>query len=215
MRHACGTLDRLQGLAGYSGRHPAVAVSRRHRPHGGFRLRGGVDDDGFRALLSLLASGRVWVKLCAYRNPFKAPSIEAGRPSTARCWKRIRRSSCGAAIGRILASSRRPTPRSCSQFKEWTGTARGHRSCTTIRPGSTIALLGERNGSVRGRTKAGRRISAMPLGQLRRLAAPPEVVETEVDVTEHAGDGHVADRHRGCAQALPLPSRVAQATPSS
>lgn len=35
---------------------------------GGFDPSAGVDDPGFKALLGLLASGRVWVKLCAYRN---------------------------------------------------------------------------------------------------------------------------------------------------
>ena len=47
---------------------------------GGFDYEAGVDDDGFRALLSLLESGHVWVKLCAYRNTLKAPSIELARP---------------------------------------------------------------------------------------------------------------------------------------
>lgn len=46
---------------------------------GGFDLNAGVDDPGFQVLLDLLASGRVWVKLCAYRNLLNAPDVEAGR----------------------------------------------------------------------------------------------------------------------------------------
>jgi predicted TIM-barrel fold metal-dependent hydrolase len=47
---------------------------------GGFDWRAGVDEPGFRTLLALLEEGKVWVKLCAYRNLFDAPSPEAGRP---------------------------------------------------------------------------------------------------------------------------------------
>lgn len=47
---------------------------------GGFDVDAGVDDPGFRALLDLLATGKVWVKLCAYRNLLKAPDWQAGRP---------------------------------------------------------------------------------------------------------------------------------------
>ncbi|MEO8153236.1 MAG: amidohydrolase family protein [Rhizobacter sp.] len=47
---------------------------------GGFDWRAGVDEPGFRTLLSLLESGKVWVKLCAYRNTLDAPSAEAARP---------------------------------------------------------------------------------------------------------------------------------------
>ena len=46
---------------------------------GGFDANAGIDDPGFRALRELLASGRVWVKLCAYRNLLTAPDPEAGR----------------------------------------------------------------------------------------------------------------------------------------
>lgn len=47
---------------------------------GGFDVQAGVDEPGFRTLLSLLESGKVWVKLCAYRNLLNAPSMEAGLP---------------------------------------------------------------------------------------------------------------------------------------
>jgi predicted TIM-barrel fold metal-dependent hydrolase len=47
---------------------------------GGFDVDAGVDDPGFRTLLDLLASGKAWVKLCAYRNLLNAPDWQAGRP---------------------------------------------------------------------------------------------------------------------------------------
>jgi len=47
---------------------------------GGFDPRAGVDDSGFQALLHLLVGGRVWVKLCAYRNLLGLPDMEAGLP---------------------------------------------------------------------------------------------------------------------------------------
>ncbi|MDM0028915.1 amidohydrolase family protein [Variovorax sp. J22P271] len=46
---------------------------------GGFDVNAGTDEPGFRALLELLASGRIWVKLCAYRNLLGAPDWQAGR----------------------------------------------------------------------------------------------------------------------------------------
>ena len=46
---------------------------------GGFDAAAGLDDPGFRALLSLVETGRVWVKLCAYRNLMTA-RMDAGRP---------------------------------------------------------------------------------------------------------------------------------------
>lgn len=66
---------------------PAIAAELRELPipvvidhMGGFDVNAGVDDPGFRALLALLESGRVWVKLCAYRNLLDSPNWEAGRP---------------------------------------------------------------------------------------------------------------------------------------
>ncbi|MDM0110914.1 amidohydrolase family protein [Variovorax sp. J22R133] len=47
---------------------------------GGFDVTAGVDDAGFRTLLELLATGKVWVKLCAYRNLLGSPDWEQGRP---------------------------------------------------------------------------------------------------------------------------------------
>jgi predicted TIM-barrel fold metal-dependent hydrolase len=47
---------------------------------GGFDVQAGVDEPGFRSLLSLLETGRIWVKLCAYRNLLQAPDFELGKP---------------------------------------------------------------------------------------------------------------------------------------
>jgi predicted TIM-barrel fold metal-dependent hydrolase len=46
---------------------------------GGFDVKAGIGDPGFRTLLALLESGRVWVKLCAYRNLLNEANWEAGR----------------------------------------------------------------------------------------------------------------------------------------
>jgi predicted TIM-barrel fold metal-dependent hydrolase len=46
---------------------------------GGFDVKAGVDDPGFCALLSLLETGKVWVKLCAYRNLLNESNWEVGR----------------------------------------------------------------------------------------------------------------------------------------
>jgi predicted TIM-barrel fold metal-dependent hydrolase len=47
---------------------------------GGFDVAAGVDAPGFRCLLSLVESGRVWVKLCAYRNLLAVADKASGRP---------------------------------------------------------------------------------------------------------------------------------------
>lgn len=47
---------------------------------GGFDVTAGIHEPGFQCLLSLLESGRVWVKLCAYRNLLASPDFEAGKP---------------------------------------------------------------------------------------------------------------------------------------
>jgi len=47
---------------------------------GGFDANAGIDDPGFRCMLSLVESGHAWVKLCAYRNLLAAPDFELGRP---------------------------------------------------------------------------------------------------------------------------------------
>lgn len=46
---------------------------------GGFDPDKGLDDPGFRTLLKLLDTGKVWIKLCAYRNLLAQSSWETGR----------------------------------------------------------------------------------------------------------------------------------------
>ncbi|KQP04406.1 amidohydrolase family protein [Pseudorhodoferax sp. Leaf265] len=46
---------------------------------GGFDVAAGVDAPGFRTLLELLATGKIWVKLCAYRNLLQSPDWQVGR----------------------------------------------------------------------------------------------------------------------------------------
>ena len=66
---------------------PAIALQLSRLPvpvvidhMGGFDVDAGVDQPGFRCLLDLLHGGRVWVKLCAYRNLLHAADFEAGKP---------------------------------------------------------------------------------------------------------------------------------------
>ncbi|MCY1163855.1 MAG: amidohydrolase family protein [Pseudomonadota bacterium] len=47
---------------------------------GGFDVSASINDPGFRALLSLVESGKAWVKLCAYRNLLTSQDAEAGEP---------------------------------------------------------------------------------------------------------------------------------------
>ncbi len=89
---------------------------------GGFDVEAGVDDPAFRRLLDLLASGKVWVKLCAYRNLLTTPDWEAGRP--------FQQKMIEANPERLLWGSDWPhlrvTPapdaaRLLAMFKVWTG----------------------------------------------------------------------------------------------
>lgn len=66
---------------------PDIAEVLRHLPvpvvidhMGGFAPRAGIDEPGFRCLLALVESGRVWVKLCAYRNLIGEPDADIGQP---------------------------------------------------------------------------------------------------------------------------------------
>jgi predicted TIM-barrel fold metal-dependent hydrolase len=47
---------------------------------GGFDVDAGVNDPGFGALLRLLESGKVWIKLCAYRNLLAHENFDDGLP---------------------------------------------------------------------------------------------------------------------------------------
>jgi predicted TIM-barrel fold metal-dependent hydrolase len=65
---------------------PAIAPALRELPvpvvldhMGGFDVEAGPDEPGMRSLLGLLGEGRVWVKLCVYRNLLKT-EVARGRP---------------------------------------------------------------------------------------------------------------------------------------
>jgi len=108
---------------------PAIASQLRKLPFpvvidhmGGFDVNAGVDDTGFRTLLSLLETGKIWVKLCAYRNLLDAPSMELGRP--------FHHMMLQANASRLLWGSDWPhlrvtPPPAAAQllekFKEWSG----------------------------------------------------------------------------------------------
>lgn len=47
---------------------------------GGFDVAAGVNAPGFRCLLDLMADGKAWVKLCAYRNLLNVADVELGLP---------------------------------------------------------------------------------------------------------------------------------------
>jgi len=47
---------------------------------GGFDATAGINEPGFACLLSLVASGHAWVKLCAYRNLLTVSDIDIGKP---------------------------------------------------------------------------------------------------------------------------------------
>lgn len=67
----------LPGIAGVLRQLP-VPVVLDHT--GGFDVEAGVGEPGFQALLSLLGEGRIWVKLCAYRNLLKLADSARGLP---------------------------------------------------------------------------------------------------------------------------------------
>ncbi len=46
---------------------------------GGFDVNLGVNDPGFQCLLRLMDSGKIWLKLCAYRNLLQDATMDRGR----------------------------------------------------------------------------------------------------------------------------------------
>ena len=89
---------------------------------GGFDVDAGIDEPGFKSLLSLLASGRIHIKLCAYRNLLRKPDMDAGRP--------FHRAMLDANPGNLVWGSDWPhlrvTPvpdalQLLQVFKDWTG----------------------------------------------------------------------------------------------
>jgi predicted TIM-barrel fold metal-dependent hydrolase len=89
---------------------------------GGFDVHAGLDDPGFQTLLALVAEGRTWVKMCAYRNLLATPDVEAGRP--------FHQALVAANPDRLLWGTDWPhlrvqpepdTAGLLAQFKRWTG----------------------------------------------------------------------------------------------
>ena len=89
---------------------------------GGLPVLAAPDEPGFKSLLSLLASGRIHIKLCAYRNLLRKPDMDAGRP--------FHRAMLDANPGNLVWGSDWPhlrvTPvpdalQLLQVFKDWTG----------------------------------------------------------------------------------------------
>ena len=135
------TLDDLERLAGSladAGLHaelwtdcralPAVAARLKALPvpvvidhMGGFDVQAGIDDPGFRSLLALLETGRIWLKMCAYRNLLGAPDPEAGRPFHVRLLQAApTRLVWGTDWPHLRVDPAPDAVRLLQQFKDWT-----------------------------------------------------------------------------------------------
>ncbi|MDM0107685.1 amidohydrolase family protein [Variovorax sp. J22R24] len=89
---------------------------------GGFDVTAGVDDAGFRTLLDLLATGKVWVKLCAYRNLLGSSDWQAGRPFQQRMIEaNPERLVWGSDWPHLRVTPVPDTAQLLSMFKEWAG----------------------------------------------------------------------------------------------
>jgi len=89
---------------------------------GGFDVNAGVDDAGFRTLLELLATGKVWIKLCAYRNLLGSPDWRAGRPFQQRMIEaNPERLVWGSDWPHLRVMPVPDTAQLLSMFKEWAG----------------------------------------------------------------------------------------------
>ncbi|MDB5858286.1 MAG: putative amidohydrolase [Ramlibacter sp.] len=89
---------------------------------GGFDVKAGVADPGFRTLLDLLATGKVWVKLCAYRNLLNAPDWQAGRPfQQAMVRANPERLVWGSDWPHLRVSPAPDAAQLLAMFREWAG----------------------------------------------------------------------------------------------
>jgi len=89
---------------------------------GGFDVKAGVDDPGFRTLLDLLATGKVWVKLCAYRNLLNALDWQAGRPFQQKMFEaNPERLVWGSDWPHLRVSSAPDAAQLLTMFREWAG----------------------------------------------------------------------------------------------
>jgi predicted TIM-barrel fold metal-dependent hydrolase len=104
---------------------------------GGFDVKAGVDDPGFRTLLDLLATGKVWVKLCAYRNLLNAPDWQAGLPFQQRMLEtNPERLVWGSDWPHLRVTPTPDAARLLAMFREWAGSDRLADQVLRINPES-------------------------------------------------------------------------------
>jgi predicted TIM-barrel fold metal-dependent hydrolase len=92
---------------------------------GGFDAAAGIDDPGFRALRSLVAEGRAWVKLCAYRNFLGRDDQEAAGPAFQRALVEAnpQRLLWGSDWPHLRVAPAPDTEALLAMFKRWAGDA--------------------------------------------------------------------------------------------
>ena len=108
---------------------PGIADELKHLPvpvvidhMGGFDAKAGPDEPGFQALLELLESGNVWVKLCVYRNLLQEPDWEVGRVFQQRMIAANPERLIWGSDWPYLRVTPTPDPvRLLDMFMEWTG----------------------------------------------------------------------------------------------
>lgn len=89
---------------------------------GGFDVTKGINDAGFRTLLSLVEGGKAWVKLCAYRNLLTAKDFELGLPFHEALLKaNPTRLLWGSDWPHLRVSPAPDTRALLDMFKRWTG----------------------------------------------------------------------------------------------
>ncbi|WP_084292781.1 amidohydrolase family protein [Bradyrhizobium sp. WSM3983] len=102
---------------------------------GGFDITAGIDDPGFRCLLSLIADGKAWLKLCVYRNLLTGHDFEEGA--------QFHRALLAANPEVLLWGSDWPhlrvvpppdTAKLLAKFKRWTGSERLVRKILVTNP---------------------------------------------------------------------------------
>ncbi len=111
---------------------------------GGFDAREGINQPGFRCLLSLVESGRVWTKLCAYRNllptPGFAPDFALGLPfHTALVQANPKRLVWGSDWPHLRVA---PVPDAAAlleTFKRWTGNEALAQRILSVNPSALYA----------------------------------------------------------------------------
>ncbi|MBT2333082.1 amidohydrolase family protein [Variovorax paradoxus] len=102
---------------------------------GGFDVGAGVDAGGFRTLLGLLASGKVWVKLCAYRNLLNAPDWQAGRPFQQKMVEaNPERLLWGSDWPHLRVTPAPDTAQLLAMFKDWAGSGATVRQVLETNP---------------------------------------------------------------------------------